>query len=127
MRVLLDTPALLWWLADDPRLGPAARAQIADGETQVLVSAASAWEIEIKRALGKLQAPLELAGALARNGFEPLAIGVEHAILAGRLPPHHGDPFDRILIAQARSEHCVIVTKDAAFQAYGVATLDATS
>lgn len=127
MRLLLDTHALLWWLTDDPQLGAAARAHIADGANTVFVSAASAWEIEIKRALGKLYAPADLASAIERSDFEPLPISIDHGIAAGRLPPHHSDPFDRILIAQGVTEPLVIVTKDPAFGAYGVALLDARS
>lgn len=127
MRLLLDTHVLLWWLADDPQLGAAARAQIADGANTVFVSAASAWEIEIKRALGKLDAPTDLASAIEHSHFEPLSISIDHGIAAGRLPPHHSDPFDRILIAQGAAEPLVIVTKDPAFGAYDAALLDARS
>lgn len=125
MRLLLDTHALLWWLADDPQLGAASRARIMDSANTVFVSAASAWEFEIKRATGKLEAPDELAATIDSNGFEPLPMMLAHAIRAGRLPPHHADPFDRMLIAQAQAEHLVIVTKDSAFAAYGVPLLDA--
>lgn len=127
MQLLLDTHTLLWWLADDPQLGPAARGKIADGGNAVFVSAASAWEMEIKRALGKLEAPPDLEDAIEHNSFQPLGMTVPHAILAGRLPPHHGDPFDRMLIAQASAGQLTIVTKDRAFSAYGVALLDARS
>lgn len=95
MRLLLDTHALLWWLADDPQLGAASRARIMDSANTVFVSAASAWEFEIKRATGKLEAPDELAATIDSNGFEPLPMMLAHAIRAGRLPPHHADPFDR--------------------------------
>lgn len=125
MRLLLDTHALLWWLADDPQLGAASRARIMDSANTVFVSAASAWEFEIKRATGKLEAPDELAATIDSNGFEPLPMMLAHAIRAGRLPPHHADPFDRMLIAQAQAEHLVIVTKGSAFAAYGVPLLDA--
>lgn len=127
MRLLLDTHALLWWLADDPRLGAEARRQIADGANAVLVSAASAWEIEIKRALGKLEAPADLAAAIRDSGFEPLAITLDHAVAAGRLPPHHSDPFDRLLIAQAAAEHLTLITRDSAFAAYDVSWRNAGS
>lgn len=125
MRLLLDTHALLWWLADDPELGATARARIGDGGNQIFVSAASAWELEIKRAIGKLAAPGDLDAAIAASGFDTLAISVGHAIAAGRLPPHHADPFDRMLIAQATAEQLVIITADGAFGAYGVPLLDA--
>lgn len=127
MRLLLDTHALLWWLADAPQLGIAARARIAQGANSILVSTASVWEIEIKRAIGKLEAPDDLASAIERSSFEPLPISVAHATTAGRLLPHHGDPFDRMLIAQAMVEQLIIVTKDSAFGAYDVTLMDAHS
>lgn len=125
MRLLLDTSTLLWWLDDNARLGPASRSAIADADTEVFVSAASAWEISVKRASGKLDAPFDVADALARNHFLPLAIEVEHALAAGDLPRHHRDPFDRMLVAQAHIEQLTLVTSDAALQPYGVTLLDA--
>jgi len=124
MRLLLDTHALLWWLADDV-LDPIARNAIADPATDVFVSAASAWEISIKRALGKLDAPADLDKQLAANAFEPLDITAQHAQSAGALPPHHNDPFDRMLIAQSRALDLVIVTRDSRFNDYGVSLLRA--
>jgi len=94
LRLLLDTHVLLWWLADDPGLSGNARALIASAESEVLVSAASAWEISIKRALGKLDAPDDLEAQLVQHHFSPLAISVGHALAAGALPRHHEDPFD---------------------------------
>lgn len=123
--LLLDTHALLWWLADDPHMGDAARDAIADGERRVLVSAASAWEIAIKRALGKLDAPADLAAAVEDASLEPLPITLEHATAAGALPRHHDDPFDRMLVAQAQLEHLIVVTADARFADYGVAVMPA--
>jgi PIN domain nuclease of toxin-antitoxin system len=84
------------------------------------VSAASAWELSIKTALGKLAAPDDLQAALAANQFHPLPITILHGISAGKLPRHHDDPFDRMLIAQAQAENLTLVTHDAQFQAYGV-------
>jgi PIN domain nuclease of toxin-antitoxin system len=123
MRLLLDTHVLLWWLADDKGLSPAARSAIADGESAVFVSSASAWEIAIKRALGKLKAPSDLEAQLESNRFEPLAITISHAMVAGALPRHHDDPFDRMLVAQAMNERLTVVTHDDRFALYGVATL----
>lgn len=123
MRLLLDTHALLWWLADDGRLSPPARDAIADGANLVAVSAASAWEISIKKALGKLQAPDDLPAAIDDCGLQPLPITLHHAALAGALPRHHDDPFDRMLVAQAMHEGLTVVTADPAFAAYGVAVL----
>lgn len=123
MTLLLDTHVVLWWLADAAALGATAREAIARSE--VLVSAASAWEIAIKRALGKLHAPAELAEALAANGFLALPVTVDHALGAGALPRHHGDPFDRMLVAQARAENLTIVTADPRLSSYEVPLLAA--
>lgn len=125
MQLLLDTHALLWWLADMPELGSKARQHVAQPDNRVWVSAASVWEIEIKRALGKLHAPDDLKTAIDACAFEPLPITFDHAIEAARLPPHHHDPFDRMLIAQAAQEQLVIVTRDSVFASYDVAILAA--
>lgn len=106
-------------------LGAKARAAIANPDAQVFVSAATAWEISINTALGKLDAPNSLEEALATNGFTPLPINMEHALAAGRLPEHHRDPFDRMLIAQAQLERLTLVTHDGAFGHYDVGLLDA--
>ena len=124
MRLLLDTHALLWWLADDG-LAPQAREAIADPENLVVVSAASAWEISIKKALGKLAAPDDLEQQVHAGGFRPLAVSIAHGVAAGELARHHDDPFDRMLIAQASAEGLVIVTRDKRFEDYGVALLPA--
>lgn len=124
MRLLLDTHALLWWLADEG-LNDQARKAIADPANLVVVSAASAWEISIKKALGKLAAPDDLEQQVQTGGFVPLAISIGHGIAAGRLPHHHEDPFDRVLIAQACAEGLTIVTRDKRFDAYGVPLLAA--
>ena len=121
--LLLDTHALLWWLADDPALSPAARAAIAAGQTRVLVSAASAWEMSIKRVQGKPEIPDDLEAELVTHRFQPLPITVAHALVAGRLPRHHGDPFDRMLIAQAQLHQLTVVTHDPRFSLYGVPIL----
>lgn len=123
MHLLLDTHALLWALTDDDRLGPAARDVITDRRNLVLASAASAWEIAIKAALGKLRAPDDLADQLDDAGFEPLSISVEHALAVGRLPDHHRDPFDRILLAQAMTEELTLLSRDPVFRRYDVALL----
>ena len=125
MELLLDTHALIWILSDDPQLAAEARDAIVDPETFVAVSPASAWEIEIKRALGKLDAPNDLVQQVAGARFVPLSITLEHAVAAGGLPPHHRDPFDRMLIAQAQLEGLTIVTRDPRFQPYAVTTIPA--
>jgi PIN domain nuclease of toxin-antitoxin system len=124
VKLLLDTNVLIWWLADDPSLSQAAREAIS-GADRVAVSAASAWEIAIKRALGKLEAPDDLETELDREGFERLSISVAHALRGGALPLHHTDPFDRLLVAQAELDGLTLVTRDERLAAYGVAVLPA--
>lgn len=123
MRLLLDTHTLLWWLSDSP-LETTARDHIANPTNPVFVSAATAWEITVKQALGKLTAPDDLASVVASGGFEVLPISFAHAVTAGRLPPHHRDPFDRLLIAQAQHEGLTLATRDPHFAAYDVATVE---
>jgi PIN domain nuclease of toxin-antitoxin system len=125
VRLLLDTHALLWALGDADELERTARSAIVDPENSVLVSAASAWEISIKKALGRLDAPDDLADQLAASHFEPLAITIAHSLAAGALPRHHTDPFDRMLAAQARLEGLTIVTRDKNIARYAVDTLPA--
>ena len=127
MRLLLDTHALLWWLADDLALSLAARRLIGHANNDVLVSAVSAWEIATKVRLGKLCGAEDLAedfaGFLARERFEELTISAEHGIRAGLLPGPHKDPFDRMLVAQSQAENLPIVSNDAVFDAYNVRRL----
>ena len=120
MQILLDTHALLWWLADDPRLPSAAAAVIADTGNQVIVSAASAWEIAIKKAVGRLDVPDDLPDVLDASGFDGLPITMSHALAAGSLPRHHDDPFDRMLIAQSHTERLILITVDRRFSRYDV-------
>ena len=123
MRLLLDTHVLLWWLADDDALPDDAAEAIADPESEVFVSAATVWEIAIKQAAGKLDAPSDLIGALEINRCDQLAMTATHALAAGRLPRHHGDPFDRMIIAQAQIEGLVVTTVDKRFDDYEVTLL----
>jgi PIN domain nuclease of toxin-antitoxin system len=125
VRLLLDTHTFLWWIDGGRTLGREARAAIADGRSDIAVSAASAWEISIKRALGKLRLDADVVDQLRRNRFRSLPITVEHALAAGALPRHHDDPFDRMLAAQALAEGLTIVTRDPRFEPYGVAVLAA--
>lgn len=125
MRVLLDTVVFLWWLADDPRLGVAARRVIEDPAKEVYVSAASGWEIAIKRASGKLIAPGDIHEWLDQGLFDHLPIELDHAIAAGALPPHHRDPFDRLLVAQAQTEDMALLTSDDVMGRYDVDLIDA--
>jgi PIN domain nuclease of toxin-antitoxin system len=125
LRLLLDTHVFLWWLADAPALTDAARKAIADERNEVFVSAATGWEIGIKRATGKLRAPDNLDAMVEDSGFAPLPITFFHGEQAGALPMHHKDPFDRMLVAQAQAEGLVIVTRDPWIPKYGVRTLGA--
>jgi PIN domain nuclease of toxin-antitoxin system len=121
--LLLDTHIFLWWLDDNSRLSGEARDRIADPETAVFVSAASIWEIGIKRALGKLEAPREIVAFVEEEGFRGLPMAMRHAEIASLLPLHHRDPFDRMLIAQGLAEDLTIVTVDGRFEPYGVKLL----
>lgn len=125
MRLLLDTHTLIWWLAGSDQLAPPAVDALGDPATTAVVSAATFWEIEIKRALGKLDSPADAIGQAAASGFHQLSMTAEHAVAAGRLPRHHDDPFDRMLIAQALSEGLTVVTRDRRFARYDVQVLAA--
>lgn len=119
-RLLVDTHALLWWLTDDSALSATAREALADPSNEPLVSTATVWEIAIKRSLGKLAAPDDLPDRISKEGFSWLAISAAHAWQVRDLPTHHRDPFDRLLIAQALTEHLPMITTDARFREYGV-------
>ena len=124
MRLLLDTHALLWWLAGDRKLTKRARAAIGNGSNTVLVSAASAWEVSTKHRLGRLPGAGPLATEFARvviaQGFAALDITLNHAQRAGGLPGSRSDPFDRMLIAQAQAEDLTLVSNEATFDRYGI-------
>lgn len=119
MSLLLDTHVVLWWLTDDAALHQAVKTRL-DEQPDVYVSAASVWEVTIKQSLGKLSEPVDLAEVIASSGFRPLPITLEHATAAGRLPSIHRDPFDRMLVAQARCEGFVLATRDLQIQQYDV-------
>jgi PIN domain nuclease of toxin-antitoxin system len=127
MNLLLDTHALIWWLAGDDALGREARALIEDEETRVFVSAASAMEISTKHRLGKLPDAALLATNLLEylrdQGFEEMPISIAHAAMAGNLQIAHKDPFDRFLIAQALVENCPLASNEALFDAFGVSRI----
>jgi PIN domain nuclease of toxin-antitoxin system len=129
VNLLLDTQALLWWREGSRRLGPRARVAIERGSASVVVSAASGWELAIKSQSGRLRLKqpvgVWLPTALADSGFGSLDVTMEHALGVAGLPPHHADPFDRLLIVQAQVEGLTIVTSDAAFDPYDVRVLDA--
>ena len=127
MRILLDTHAFLWWFLDDGSLSKTAHGVIADEASEVLVSAASAWEIATKHRIGKLAGAgkvlPDIARAIADQGFGSLPISVDDGARAGALPGHHRDPFDRILIAQALARNIVLVSNEALFDRYAVRRL----
>ena len=120
---LLDTHVLLWWLCDPTRLSDEARAVIADGQNTVYLSAAAAWEMSIKRALGRLDMPGNLEEVLRKDLIEVLPIRLPHALAVADLPLHHRDPFDRMHVAQARHENLVLITHDEKIAAYDVSVL----
>lgn len=123
MRLLLDTHTFLWWLTADQRLSEPAREAVADPDALVFISAASIWEIAIEATLGRLRTTADLVEEIAASGFSELSVTPRHAWIAGQLPPHHNDPFDRMLVAQARQEGLRCVTRDPSFQDYDVETL----
>jgi len=108
---------------DDSRLGQIARVAIAEADNRIVVSAASVWEISIKRMIGKFAFRFDTLHALDGSGFEPLDITPQHADAAGSLPLHHNDPFDRLLVAQAKLEGLILVTQDRHLALYGVPIL----
>ena len=125
MNLLLDTHAFLWAVDDDSRLSSAARSAIIDGRNVVYVSAATAWEIAIKRGIGKLQIPHnDYLEELRLHRFTSLSITTEHALAVENLPSHHKDPFDRLLIAQAQVEHLTLITRDQRLSLYGVKIIE---
>ena len=124
MNCLLDTHALLWWVTGNSRLSVAAYAAIGDDSNVVFVSAASAWKIATKHRLGRLpeanDIALDIKGRMTEEGFRELVITLEDGEYAGRLPGHHQDPFDRIIIAQALIHDLVLVSNERRFDRYGV-------
>lgn len=123
-RLLLDTHVPLWWLAAE-HLRPKAVAAIASTDSDVWVSAGTVWAMSIKAGLGKLAVPDDLSDQLTHHGFDILPIELPHALALRSLPPHHADPFDRMLVAQAQTEDLTVVTRDANIRRYAVAVLRA--
>jgi PIN domain nuclease of toxin-antitoxin system len=120
MNLLLDTHVFLWWCDQNPQLSTEATQAIADPDNTIFFSLASAWEIAIKQALGRVKTPEPLENAVQKNRFSPLGISFEHARVAGSLPRHHRDPFDRMLIAQAKVDRLTFVTHDSSMQPYEI-------
>lgn len=123
MRLLLDTNAFLWWRGASPRLSERAEGHIRNPANDIVVSVVSFWEIAIKRGLGKLRFLCDFEEVMAEENFDLLAVSYMHLRELEGLPHHHGNPFDRLLIAQSISEGMPIVTSDRAFARYAVATL----
>lgn len=120
MKLLLNTHTLIWWLKNDPTLFEGAKKAISNPDNLVFISAASAWEIAIKKSLGKLDAPDDLETQIEKHNFQLLPITIAHGVAVGKLPWHHKDPFDRIIIAQAICESMTIITRDKKFNSYNI-------
>jgi PIN domain nuclease of toxin-antitoxin system len=118
VKLIVDTYAALWLLAEDDRLSMKADQMLTDASNEVLLSAAVVWEVAIKRSLGKLDAPEGFATMLLDAGAEPLPVGIDHAEAVRSLPWHHRDPFDRLLVAQAVLEGAVLLSNDESLHAY---------
>jgi len=125
MKLLLDTHTLLWWLDDNPTLSSKARKAISSEKNIIYVSSVSAWEIAIKKSLGKLEAPDNLLEVCAVNDFIELPITIKHALAVSELPKHHEDPFDRLLIAQSIIEQLTLVTRDGRIVEYDIPIIEA--
>ncbi|MFV2056367.1 MAG: type II toxin-antitoxin system VapC family toxin [Thiohalomonadales bacterium] len=123
MNLLLDTHIIIWALENNPALPNEARNVIIDGSNLVFVSSASVWEISIKRSIGKLEVPDNIVDELSSHRFSVLNINAEHALLAGELPLIHKDPFDRMLIAQAKIEKLTFISTDPIMKQYNVKLL----
>lgn len=126
MRILLDSHVAVWWLDDSAAMGPQCREVISHAD-EAFVSAVTPWELGIRRALGKLTMPEGLVDELVARGFVSLSITAAHADRAPALPPHHRDPFDRMLVAQAQLETLVLVTADRTLAEYDIERFDARS
>jgi PIN domain nuclease of toxin-antitoxin system len=124
MKVLLDTHTFLWWITDDPQLSPLARDLMSDGRNSLFLSAASGWEMAIKAGLGRLSLPEDVESfmrdQLTENAIGMLPITMRHALHVYRLPPHHRDPFDRMLVAQSQLENLPLITRDSQLASYAI-------
>jgi PIN domain nuclease of toxin-antitoxin system len=125
-KILIDTHVLLWWLSDNNSLGATAKKIIADSRNQIYVSAATSWEISIKKKKGLLQAPNDIDSIVEDEGFLKLPISLFHGEQAGELEEIHRDPFDRMLIAQSKSEGMEFLTSDGIIRKYNVRLIDAS-
>jgi len=125
MNLLLDTHVVLWWLDDSPMLSEKTKTLIADPQNIVFISVAVIWEISIKQALGKLEIPDDFRRVLERQHFDFLDITPDHAYAVAALPPHHRDPFDRMLIAQAKVEGMHLLSHDRRMLLYDISVIEA--
>ena len=123
MKLLLDTHILLWWLENNPSLTARARGLIADPNNTIFLSAVTLWEIWLKHSIGKLTLPAHFEERLAKEGFEALPLSAAHTKLVASLPWHHRDPFDRMLVAQAKAANLKLLTVDETVAQYGGMTL----
>ena len=123
MKLLLDTHILIWWLSQERRLSQTEIDLITDSDNLIFVSAVTAWEIAVKKMIGKLEAPDDLPAALAINNFLELPITIEHSQKLYQLPLHHNDPFDRMMVAQSMSEDLTFMTRDAKIAFYDIRTI----
>ena len=124
-RLLLDTHTFIWWLNGAEQLGEIAKCEIGNAKNEVYISAATTWEMSIKKQLGKLEAADDIDQKVELAGFTKLPISLFHGEQAGMLPVHHRDPFDRMLIAQAQAEGLTIITEDKHFSLYGARLINA--
>ncbi len=124
MKYLLDTHTFLWWNMDDAQLSLLAKEIIADGANEIFLSAATAWEIAIKSARGRLELPEDptryVSSRMNLHGFQPLSVQIHHAVQVYKLPMHHADPFDRLLIAQSQIESMPLISIDSEIRKYEV-------
>jgi len=124
VKILLDTHAFLWWITDDAKLSKFAREIMGDGENTLFLSAASAWEIAIKARLGRLKIPAQpdrfIAEQMQQNAMQALPIQISHTLHVYHLPKHHQNPFDRMLVAQARLEDLTLLSSDQHMRKYDV-------
>jgi PIN domain nuclease of toxin-antitoxin system len=125
VNLLLDTHVLLWWLDDHPTLSKEAREAIADAKNLVFISAAVIWEIRIKQGIGKLKIPKNFRSVLEDQPFEMMDITADHAHAVGQMPMYHRDPFDRMLVAQAKVDGLTIVSRDVHLKKYKVPIIEA--
>ncbi len=118
MRYLVDTNIFIWWMEENKRLHKEQMNLLNDPQNQIFLSVASIWEIVIKQAKGKLKTPRDIGGGIKRSKFTMLPIETSHVLGVGKLPLHHNDPFDRLLISQAKVEKLTLITSDQKFKKY---------